>query len=390
VTFPAYSEYKETSAEWLGAVPSHWLLTKVKHVYRFTTGWTPPTGRSESYEGDNLWANISDLGPRFLNDTTKRISDNAVTESNMKLAPRGSLLFSFKLSIGQVSLAACDMYTNEAIASFFPAQNCDLSYAYYALPFFLPQNASENIYGAKMLNQELIRSALICFPTANEQTAIAAFLDRETAKIDALAEEQRRLIALLDEKRQAVIFQAVTKGLDPHAQTTSSGIDWLGTVPSHWIITPLKRITPSISVGIVVDPSKYVSDEGLPFIYGGDIREGSINLSKVRKISEAYSRINSKTRLSTGDLLVVRVGAPGITAVVPPSCAGGNCASVAVIRKGDFVSQWLCYAMNSRSVRYQVEIVQYGAAQEQFNISHACEFLIPLPPTAVPPTYPPP
>ena len=79
------------------------------------------------------------------------------------------------------------------------------------------------------------------FPPLAEQAGIAAFLDRETAKIDALVAEQRRLIELLKEKRQAVISHAVTKGLNPDAPMKPSGIEWLGDVPEHWEVTPLKR-----------------------------------------------------------------------------------------------------------------------------------------------------
>lgn len=159
-----------------------------------------------------------------------------------------------------------------------------------------------------------------------------------------------------------------------------SGIDWLGEVPDHWKVQRLKHITPFMTVGIVVNPSTYLSEEGLPFIYGGDIREGVIDWKNSRCIDAESSEANSKTQLKAGDLLTVRVGAPGVTAVVPPECEGGNCASVMLIRQGDFNSQWLCYAMNTRVVRFQVEIVQYGAAQEQFNISHAVNFWTPQPP----------
>ena len=96
-------------------------------------------------------------------------------------------------------------------------------------------------------------------------------------------------------------------------------------------------------------------------------------------MSEKDSKILAKSRLRAGDLVCVRVGAPGVTAVVPPELAGANCASVVIVRHVDsFDSQWLCYAMNSRLVRYQVELVQYGAAQEQFNVAHAVEFFVPL------------
>jgi type I restriction enzyme S subunit len=164
-----------------------------------------------------------------------------------------------------------------------------------------------------------------------------------------------------------------------YAKYKSSGVPWLGDVPAHWTLLRLKQISPSITVGIVVNPSDYVTEEGLPFIYGGDITEGKINVSGARRISASASASQPKTRLRAGDLVTVRVGAPGVTAVVPPECEGGNCASVMLIRRGAFHSQWLCYALNSRLARYQVELVQYGAAQEQFNISHAVDFVIPTP-----------
>jgi type I restriction enzyme S subunit len=142
----------------------------------------------------------------------------------------------------------------------------------------------------------------------------------------------------------------------------------------------LKHLSPSLTVGIGVNPSEYVSDDGLPFVYGGDIREGVIDWKNSRRIAPALSEKQPKTRLRTGDLLMVRVGTPGVTAVVPPQCEGGNCASVMLIRQGSFSSQWLCYMLTTRIVRFQVEVVQYGAAQEQFNISHAVNFWLPVPP----------
>ena len=80
-------------------------------------------------------------------------------------------------------------------------------------------------------------------------TAIAAFLDRETAKIDLLVEEQQRLIALLKEKRQAVISHAVTKGLDPNAPMKDSGVEWLGEMPAHWLVSRIRRIAKAVQTG---------------------------------------------------------------------------------------------------------------------------------------------
>eukprot|EP00752_Nemacystus_decipiens_P000235 g235.t1 len=111
--------------------------------------------------------------------------------------------------------------------------------------------ANGSTYGAKMprVGWDFLASVPIPVPTGAEQEAIASFLDRETAKIDALVAEQERLIALLKEKRQAVISQAVTKGLDPSAAMKDSGVEWLGDVPAHWDISTIGYSCPFISYG---------------------------------------------------------------------------------------------------------------------------------------------
>ena len=205
---------KDSGIEWLGDIPEHWEIKSVKYIGQFYTGWTPPTGRDEYFIGDNLWANISDLGPKILEDTAKRISNEAIKEARLKISPKGSLLFSFKLSIGQVSIAGADMYTNEAIATFPPDNGTDVAYLYWAAPFYIPHNADENIYGAKLLNQDLIKNARMAVPPEDEQRAIAAFLDEETGRIDALIEKIRKSIDLLREYRTALITAAVTGKID--------------------------------------------------------------------------------------------------------------------------------------------------------------------------------
>lgn len=291
-TAPKHSDIGETESGilWLGTVPPHWLLTKLKFLTTFQVGWTPPTKQSEYFEGENLWANISDLQSRVINDTQKRISDEAIGATRMKLIPRGSLLYSFKLSVGLVAFAGVEMYTNEAIASFVPASNICLDYLYYALPFFVEKNAATNIYGARILNHELINNARVLAPPLEEQTQIAKFLDYETAKIDALIEKQQQLIALLKEKRQAVISHAVTKGLNPDAPMRDSGIEWLGEVPAHWSV--LKGAWLGQLFGSESISEDQIGDEGgLLFIKVSSLSLTDFNLAERRYfVSTTHSR----------------------------------------------------------------------------------------------------
>ncbi|MFT5421980.1 MAG: type I restriction enzyme S subunit [Candidatus Endobugula sp.] len=262
--YKAYSEYKNSGVGWLDEIPSDWVASKVKYLAPFQVGWTPPTKVDANFLGNNLWANISDLKGKYIERTAKKISDEAAKVASMEISPKGSLLYSFKLSVGAVSFASQDMYTNEAIASFLDSGSLPLSFMYYALPKFVIENASTNIYGARILNQELINSAFLLAPSYNEAEKITNFLDHETAKIDTLIEKQQQLIKLLKEKRQAVISHAVTKGLNPDAPMRDSGVEWLENIPKHWDMVPLKYLC-SFSGGGT--PSK----ENLSYWEGGDI-----------------------------------------------------------------------------------------------------------------------
>jgi type I restriction enzyme S subunit len=187
-------------------------------------------------------------------------------------------------------------------------------------------------------------------------------------------------VSLLQEKRQAVIGHAVTKGVNPDAPLRESGVEWLGEVPAHWSTKRLKHISPKVGVGLVINPSTYTRDEGVYFLFGGDVKEYGFDLTNTRRMSPEDSDRLTPSRLRAGDLVSVRVGDPGVTAVVPPELEHANCASVIVMRRGDFDSEWLCSAMNSWVGRQQVGLVAYGAAQKQFNVSDAVEFKFPVPP----------
>jgi len=230
------------------------------------------------------------------------------------------------------------------------------------------------------INLGELKKLKIPFPPFYEQQQIVTFLDHEIAKIDTLIEKQQQLIKLLTEKRQAVISHAVTKGLNPDAPMKDSGVEWLGYIPEHWIVKRLKHISPKIGVGLVINPSTYTRDEGVYFIFGGDVKEFNFDLSKTRRISADDSDNLLPSRLNHRDLVCIRVGYPGVTAVVTEELEGSNCASVIVIRKGKYNSDWLCAAMNVWLGRQQVDLASYGAAQKQFNVADAMDFIFPVPP----------
>lgn len=156
----------------------------------------------------------------------------------------------------------------------------------------------------------------------------------------------------------------------------------VGVIPEDWEVKPLNRISPRQSVGLVINPSTYFDKAGtVPLLVGSNVSENRIDAATANRITKASNDQLAASRLTAGDLVTVRVGEPGVTAVVPPELDGCNCASMMIVRQHpSFDSNWLCGMMNSRHGRRQVEHVQYGTAQKQFNISDAVDFLYPAPP----------
>lgn len=310
-----YPAYKDSGVVWLGEVPSSWGVSKVKHLSPFQVGWTPPTRNDENFNGDNLWANISDLGNKTICDTAKRISDYAAKVASMDITPMGSLLYSFKLSVGSVSFAGRDMYTNEAIASFLEVGKLPLSYLYFALPKFIIENASTNIYGARILNQELIKNAILLAPPYEEAEAIANFLDHETTKIDTLIDKQQQLIKLLKEKRQAVISHAVTKGLNLDAPMKDSGVEWLGEVPEHWAMMKFSHCA-SIRNG-QVDPRHHPYNKFI-LIAPNHVESGTGKIISI-ETAEEQGADSGKYLCKTGEVIYSKIRPALAKACIAPS-----------------------------------------------------------------------
>ena len=393
-----YPKYTLSDVEWLGDVPAHWVVRKVTYGFRVIgSGTTPKSDSADYYEGEIPWVTTSELRETVIFETKQYVTELALADyPSLKIYPVGTVLFAmYGATIGRLGMLGVPAAVNQACCAFAWPTLFAPRYVYYWL--WMRRQvliALSSGGGQPNLSQEDLREIRIPTPPLEEQLSIAAFLDRKTAQIDSLVSRKRELIERLKERRQALITQIVTKGLPPNIAKASgfdptpplrpSGITWIPDAPVHWQIRRLRHISDAITVGVVVNPSSYVSDEGVPFLLGGDVREFVIDTTTSKRCSEEASNGPLlKSRLSAGDIVVVRVGYPGIAAVVPPELNGSNCASMMIVRQHSrFCSQWLAYMINSRVGRDQVEIVQYGAAQKQFNISHAVDFTYPFPPIA--------
>ena len=237
-------EMKDSGLKWIGEVPKHWEVRKVKNYYHMQTGFTPDTKNESFYDdvGGYDWVNISDIQDgKVITSSKKKVSQSFVDAFRPAIIPEGSLMYSFKLSVGQTAFAGKPIYSNEAIASFLPDESVNLHYLRYSSMFII-ENAQTNIYNAKILNQDLIQNAYVPFPPLAEQRIIADYLDQRCAEIDAVIERTKATIEEYKKLKQSIITEAVTKGIRGDRPMKESGIEWIGEIPAEWDVVRIKTL----------------------------------------------------------------------------------------------------------------------------------------------------
>lgn len=206
---------KDSGIEWIGEVPEHWEMCRFKDAFRrWTTGITPDSKNYKYFESDickgYTWVTISDFLEKYISQSNLNLSDESIKLFMPPLSLKGSLMFSFKLSVGKIAFADKDLYTNEAIVSIPPNNGQCLEYYYYMLPNVLHENATENIYGAKMLNQKIIANMLMVVPPLPEQRAIATYLDDKCVKIDTIVSNLDKQISRYADLKRSLIDEVIT------------------------------------------------------------------------------------------------------------------------------------------------------------------------------------
>lgn len=239
-----YERYKGSGVEWIGEIPVEWEVKPLKRVFKIVNGGTPSSSEENYWNGEIVWITPNDLSKLtevYIKDSERKITEDGLYNCSAKKVPMNSIIISTRAPIGYVAIAGVDLCTNQGCKSLVPTKVINHEYFYYwiySISFYL------NALGQGTTFMELSNSSLsmveLLIPSMNEQKAIANFLYEKTAEIDALIADKEKVIELLQEKRQAIISEAVTKGLNPNVRMKDSGIAWIGEIPGHWRLSKIK------------------------------------------------------------------------------------------------------------------------------------------------------
>lgn len=393
MSFPRYAEYKDSGVEWLGEVPEGWEVKPIKKLGHIVSGYAFPSSDFVK-EGEIRVLKISNIQTGYLDWSDESYLPKSSYIDNFSIK-NGDIIFALTRPIISTGIKAAVatiaegeiVLLNQRNALFRPFPIAERKFLYYILFDYNFKAAFENCIDSTGQQPNIspidIGNIFVAVPPINEQTTIVAFLDQETAKMDNLINQQKKLIELLKEKRQAVISHAVTKGLNPNAPMKDSGVEWLGKVPEHWGVQTIAKATKKITNGFVGPTRDILFDEGLPYIQATHIKHGRVNFGNDYYVKNEWSNAHSKSILKAGDVLIVQTGAgTGDVGLVTEQEEGYNCHALIILQSDEtlLIGSYLSLLLQSEYGKSKLESVQTGAMHPHLNCGEVKFLFTPLPP----------
>lgn len=355
MSFTCYSEYTHSAIAWIPKIPAHWKVLQARHLFKHRQEGA--TQEDEQLSATQQYGVIPQRLFMVQQDQKVVLALNGL--SNFKHVEPNDFVISLRSFQGGIERSLYAGCVSPAYTVLHPTDHLVGKYWEYLLKCssFIAalQATTEGIRDGKTISYSQFSTLWLPLAPPSEQTAIASFLDRETAKIDCLIAEQEKLIALLAEKRQATISQAVTRGLNPDAPMKDYGAAWLGEVPAHWGITRLKFVA-SVQTGIA--KGKDIGGKvtvSVPYLRVANVQDGFLALDNVTSIDIEPAQLD-RYRLRPGDVLMNeggdfdKLGRGAIWSGEIQDCIHQN--HVFAVRPHAISSQWLNQITSSSYARF--------------------------------------
>lgn len=370
-----YESYKDSGVEWLGEVPSHWELKRLKQLF------------VEKKHRQNLSLNcgaisfgkVIEKADDKVTEATKR-SYQEVLKGEFLINP---LNLNYDLISLRIALSEIDVVVSAGYIVLKEKQIINKKYFSYLLHRY--DVAYMKLLGSgvrQTINYGHISDSILVIPPLSEQQKIAQFLDDKTAKIDQAVDLAEKQIALLKEHKQILIQNAVTRGLNPDVPLKDSGVEWIGQVPEHWSVKKIKHVTSKIGSGITPlgGGSNYI-DGGIPLLRSQNIHFDRIDLNDVARISEFTHNSMKNSKVRKGDVLLnITGGSLGRCFYVDSNEEMNVNQHVCIIRPNKKINTiFLNMLLASEIGQKQIWFFQQGGGREGLNFQAIKNFYLPLP-----------
>jgi type I restriction enzyme S subunit len=319
--YKKYERYKDTGVEWIGKIPEEWDLSKIKYIPKYEyksfvdgdwieSPYITDEGIRLIQTGNIGIGSYKEQGYRYISEDT--FKDLNCTE----VYPNDVLICRLAGPVGRACLAPSlteRMITSVDVCILKPKDNIDRRYLVYILSYdgylqeadFLARGGTR-----QRISRTQLGNINILLPPTDQQKSIANFLDQKTAEIDGLIADKEKLIELLQEKRQAIITETVTKGLNPNVKMKDSGIEWIGEIPEHWNVEPIKYMVKTIQTGTTpTTKNDDYFDGDIQWFTPGDFHGSKELYEASRKISNLAVIDNEARLFPKNTVMIVGIGA---------------------------------------------------------------------------------
>lgn len=356
-------------------LPQGWEVKKLGDIAEIQIGKTPSRNNIDFFQGENIWLSIRDLKSKFVSSSSEKISNEAISKTNMKVVPKGTLLMSFKLTLGKTAFAECDLYTNEAIAAIFiKNKNINKYFLDYVLKFTDLEKYVDNAVKGKTLNKQKLKQIEILLPkNIKEQERIVGILDESFAKIDESIKILEQNLLNLDELMQS----ALQKAFNPLKDNAKENYK----LPQGWEWKSLGEIANTSSGGTPSRNKKeYWENGNIKWLKSGELNDGYIDFIEENITEEAIKNSSAKI-FQKGTLLIAMYGATAGKLGILNLDSTTNQAICAFLHKDKnikFLEKFLFYFLFF--LRDKIIKDSFGGAQPNINQTYIKNLQIPLPP----------
>ena len=390
--YPRYEQYQDSGVAWLGNVPSHWEVKRLKFMLaeKLKYGANEPAELSDFSQPRYIRITDIDEQGNLKEDTFKSLEmekaqDYLLQQNDILLARSGATVGKSYIYKENLPNLAC--YAGYLIRTRLDQLKLNAFFANYFFQSvcYWDWIQSVNIQATiQNVSAEKYNELYFTVPPLPEQTAIAAFLDCKLAQIDALISKQETLLAKLAEKRTALITHAVTRGLNPAAPLKPSGVVWLGKVPEHWEVMSLKF---SLAMPITDGPHETpeILSDGIPFISAEAVKNDKLDFNKKRGYisEEDHLRFCKKYSPQKGDIYMVKSGATtGNVAKVETDKVFNIWSPLAVMRPdtNKISTEFLFYAIKAEYFNVSVQLKWNMGTQQNIGMGVLSNIKVIIPP----------
>lgn len=358
-------------------LPQGWEVKKLGDIAEIQIGKTPSRNNIDFFQGENIWLSIRDLKSKFVSSSSEKISNEAISKTNMKVVPKGTLLMSFKLTLGKTAFAECDLYTNEAIAAIFiKNKNINKYFLDYVLKFTNLEKYVDNAVKGKTLNKQKLKQIEIPLPQLKEQERIVGILDESFAKIDESIKILEQDLLNLDELMQS----ALQKAFNPLKDNAKENYK----LPQGWEWKSLGEISNLIQNGFAASKNNEIPSGYVHLRTHNISTDGNLNFDTLIKIKREFIK-EKQSFIEKNDILFNNTNSTelvGKTALVTQNYNYAFSNHLTKIKlKNQYNSKLVVfYFVLLLKNKYFEKICHQWIGQSGINIDKLKKIQIPLPP----------